>query len=1256
MFKKSLSVLLVALLVLGLAGTGFAANRPVDLPQDIPSRDALVRVIVQLNGKTVLSHERELVSQGRFTQLAVNNYAADLNKANETTIQSIKKTGIALEVENTFSYSFVGFSGTVPFNQVGKLAKQANVKGVFADEKVSLPEIYWTVPGTGAPYIWHLPEGVTGANMIVAVLDTGIYYPHPKLGGGFGPDYKVKGGWNFTDSGVPHDPIDDHYHGTHVAGIIAANGNATGDPDFMGVAPDASLYAVKVLGEDGRGWASWIVAGIEWAVNPPGDLPRADIINMSLGNSLVTTNYPTTIAANEAAEAGVIVVASAGNNGHLQPTAGSPGTGEKVITVGSSGIIAPPVIELSNGVVYNSEILTPDSAPMPDGQFYGVVYAGLGQTADFAQIDATGKIALISRGAIAFTTKVANAKAAGAVGAIIFNTEPGLINMAGNFTGLIPAFSISLDMGLEILQAMDADENLEIALDVMEHRELMSNFSSAGPNARYQLKPDITAPGDNVLSTMPAGYGWWAFLGGTSMAAPHVAGGAALLKELRPGLSVAEYKALLMNTAYLLYDQNDNKYPVTVKGSGQMDLMAAAKSRGLALPGSLSLRVDGAENVITVKNFSEDCITYTIEFVSGTLTAQYPATITVAPNTTAEFTITFDMNLAEGHHEGYILLTPTEPLQKDLAPFVVEEDYYDVLSIPVYHYEGDIPEFFVKDLEFPKVIFEGDDIDITFTLLRDANWVAVVIYDQDADFVNIPAEAPFGLPAGTWIMYNTYLYDLAPGNYFLRLFVLDLDGNLYDLWEVLEVVEAPDVGIYVPPYVDTDTVKIQGHNFNEVLVFINGNAVTDFDEDSWEYYLPVAVGENSVEIQLLSPKGISRTETHKVTRIADKPVYSIEDLLNDMPFTNKTSAFVYDFLPPGAVVTVSLNGGPGKKYIANEKGIVAYTLEGLKPGENTIRVTENFFNIIYTYEYQIYRMYVERLYGANRFATANAIAAKGWEKADTVVLVRSDDFADSLVGVPLAVKLDAPILLTQTNLLTPATKAEIERLEAKEIIILGGTGAISQAVADELEGMGLDVTRIGGKNRYETAALIAEEVVGEDEVDVVFVVYGLNFPDGLAAAPMAARMGVPVLLANTNVLPQETAGFLTNHNVSETFVVGGEGVISKEVFDLLPGATRIAGNNRFVTAVEVAKMEDSDKIFIASGASFADALTLAALAAKNEGILLLVSRDSIHASVDEYLSERKVQHIIIAGGISVVSEAVAQELVKYLSGPAIIER
>ena len=336
-------------------------------------------------------------------------------------------------------------------------------------------------------------------------VDTGIDYTHPFLGGGIGPDYKVLGGKNFTDSGDPDDPMDGHYHGTHVAGIVAAN--SLGEPgweDFKGMAPDASLYAVKVLGDDGRGYSSWIISGIEWAVNPGGDLRRADVINMSLGLSYVTSpGYPTALAANAAAEAGVIVVASSGNEGQDWPTSSPPGTGAKVISVGSYGYIKPVFI-----VVNGEEIrdVRPSDCPDPDGQPHFIAHVGLGRfdpdtgIDDFAGIDLTGKIALIQRGEIAFTEKVMNAQAKGAIAALVYNSEPGGFGMAGEFP--IPAFSIPMELGEYILYLMSVNPNLQVTMGAHPPKTSCP-FSSAGPANDYSLKPDIS-PGDAVFSTLPA--------------------------------------------------------------------------------------------------------------------------------------------------------------------------------------------------------------------------------------------------------------------------------------------------------------------------------------------------------------------------------------------------------------------------------------------------------------------------------------------------------------------------------------------------------------------------------------------------------------------------------------------------------------------------------------------------------------------------------------------------------------------------------
>lgn len=135
----------------------------------------------------------------------------------------------------------------------------------------------------------------------------------------------------------------------------------------------------------------------------------------------------------------------------------------------------------------------------------------------------------------------------------------------------------------------------------------------------------------------------------------------------------------------------------------------------------------------------------------------------------------------------------------------------------------------------------------------------------------------------------------------------------------------------------------------------------------------------------------------------------------------------------------------------------------------------------------------DRISGDNRYLTAVAVSQAGWEKSDIVILARGDQYADALTGVSLAHKLEAPILLTTSNVLHEAAHAEIIRLEAKEIVILGGTSAVSQGVEDMLKSLGLTVRRISGVNRYATAAAIAAEVAPEG-TDTAVVAFGENFP------------------------------------------------------------------------------------------------------------------------------------------------------------------
>ena len=297
-----------------------------------------------------------------------------------------------------------------------------------------------------------------------------------------------------------------------------------------------------------------------------------------------------------------------------------------------------------------------------------------------------------------------------------------------------------------------------------------------------------------------------------------------------------------------------------------------------------------------------------------------------------------------------------------------------------------------------------------------------------------------------------------------------------------------------------------------------------------------------------------------------------------------------------------------------------------------------------------------RLAGSNRFGTAAEISKFGWDTSDLVILARANDFADSIAGVGLSKSLDAPILLANTHNFNATTEAEFKRLGAKGVVILGGTMAISQQVEDQIKSKGFQVVRVAGKNRYETATMIAQIVLDDSTtslpVEGAMIVFGGNFPDALAVAPAAAKNGYPVLMVKTKEVPVETKNFLRKNGINTIIVVGGNGVISDQVLKELPGATRLAGKNRYETAVEIAKVSDSscNSLFIASGTSFSDSLTLAALAAKYNESLLIVDKDIIPNAVSTFIQSKigTIDQFFIAGGEGVISKNIEQKLENYL--------
>ncbi|MDO6425916.1 S8 family serine peptidase [Thalassotalea sp. 1_MG-2023] len=219
-------------------------------------------------------------------------------------------------------------------SQIHKISSMSSVKRVnrVIQHKITSASNVTNIDLIKADQVWSIEkngEKITGKNISVGVLDTGIDYTHPDLGGCFGAGCKVYGGYDFIEG--DNDPFDNESHGTHVAGIIAANG------ELKGVAPDARLLAVKVCDDFGICDNSHVIAGLEYALDPDGDPATADsvnIINMSLGS--IQHDEALIEAVNSAVEQGVVVVVSAGNDGSTHNVIGSPADAEKAITVAAS--------------------------------------------------------------------------------------------------------------------------------------------------------------------------------------------------------------------------------------------------------------------------------------------------------------------------------------------------------------------------------------------------------------------------------------------------------------------------------------------------------------------------------------------------------------------------------------------------------------------------------------------------------------------------------------------------------------------------------------------------------------------------------------------------------------------------------------------------------------------------------------------------------------------------------------------------------
>lgn len=598
------------------------------------------------------------LSQSRIGRLDVNSLAAQqyrsqLVQQQTALFQTMQQILPAAQFQRSYQVVFNGVGVFLPGAtdaDIARLSRLPGVRAVYPDQEYK-QEMFSSLSVINAPALWENPgiggQANAGAGIKIAVIDDGIRVDNPFFNpeGFTYPEGYPKGEAAYTTpkvivarayfrpdvpplpgSETPAPGPQDSSHGAHVAGIAAGVANTSATfagvtRTISGVAPRAYLMSYKVFYANespfGGAFSIELIAALEDAVRD-----GADVINNSWGGSATTRPEASPIVqtAEAAVDAGVTVVFAAGNEGPDKSTAGGPGYSDKLIAVGSS--TKPEVI--ASGFV---DVVAPAGVPedivgkpfaraefganIRDAIFGPAGYVPVASVSDSALAceplrsgALSGQIAVIERGTCEFSLKAFYAQEAGAIAAIVYNSETGGETLLGMAAGAradevrIPAVFVQRSTGLGMLNwYADTGAAARVQIDprgrvIEQTADVVATSSSRGPSFQGSLKPDVVAPGVNILSAGFApdaegvdqhrGFG---VVSGTSMAAPHVSGATALLLQVHPDWSPADVKSALMTTANntaWLDDGRTRPASVLDEGAGRIDL-ARAVDPGLLL-------------------------------------------------------------------------------------------------------------------------------------------------------------------------------------------------------------------------------------------------------------------------------------------------------------------------------------------------------------------------------------------------------------------------------------------------------------------------------------------------------------------------------------------------------------------------------------------------------------------------------------------------------------------------------------------------
>ena len=665
--------------------------------------------IVQLFGDPLSTYVKTKPAQGKkidFNNATVRSYRAYLSGVRNDFKAWLRANAPTAKVTGEYDLSLNAVALQLNSETLAKIAssplvRRAEYEGLYyptvedPDLSIIQAKAAWSLGGGG--------PANAGAGVKVAVLDTGIDVTHPCFSDAGYAKAAQSGDTRFTNNkvivakvfnnkqpgrGYTAEAIQEH--GTHVAGTIACNANTSAVVDGVsipygvsGVAPRAILGNYNIFPADVTNARSEDILNALDAAYADG----FDVANMSLGGGASGIQDLLTIAVDDLDQANMVVAVAAGNSGPGHFTVESPGSAARALTAGASTVnhfIGAPLTVA--GTSYGGAVgdfatvasdLTAPFQPLLTG-------TALSQACTAIGTSLTGKIALLSRGTCPFSTKIRNAQAAGAVAVIVAN------NVAGNPIAMgqdgtpnqptIPAYMVDQSSG-RILAAVapgtaaTIGATLQYFLTDNANRDIMAAFSSQGPtDVDFRVKPDAVAPGVNVLSSIPHQFcdapPCWAFFQGTSMATPHLAGSAALVRWIHPAWSAAEIRSAVVNTAARNVLKDFSRAlpvaDVNIVGAGRANVLDAARAQAALDPVSVSFGAvpSGSGQTLTaplvIKNVSGSASTWALS-ISGAPSAGVhysvsPSSVSLASGASATVTVTLsaDKGAPAGDYQAYL--------------------------------------------------------------------------------------------------------------------------------------------------------------------------------------------------------------------------------------------------------------------------------------------------------------------------------------------------------------------------------------------------------------------------------------------------------------------------------------------------------------------------------------------------------------------------------------------------------------------------